>query len=594
MLEISYNKTERLIKIISENANAFSEIRRICEEICEKDEYRVISSQAMVLYWWRYLELKSELAYLVRKYNLKIKLDQATEELMKKSRQKQVSYKEINEKNNLSYQEVESILKRKGFTRTLKDFQLRNVSKIATMSSAASFSVPGAGKTTEALAFYTIKKTTNSRLLIIAPKNAFPAWDEQIKECIKNPPVIERLVGGRENIKKILKEKPEILMINYNQLPKVQDLIAEYMDKYEFFMFIDESHRMKRGYSGVYGKAILSLSNLPEYKLILSGTPMPKDEEDLVPQFNFLYPEIKVNKDNVDRLIQPIYVRTTKDDLQLKKAVIKKTIIEMNPNHRRFYELLVSEASRQAEEYLKTSDKLKLREMGRCVIRLIQATSNPALLSESDLKEHQILKDVFVEGDSAKLAYVCKRARELALEGKKVLIWSSFVQNVELLTSRLADLGADYIHGGVDVGSEEDKSTREGKIKRFHEDPNAFILVANPAAASEGISLHKVCHYAIYMDRNYNAAQYLQSMDRIHRVGLPKDIETIIEIVECKDSIDESVEERLNDKIGKMSEILNDTSLKPEYQYSDEELEDDMNEGDITSAIENILGKELN
>ena len=74
------------------------------------------------------------------------------------------------------------------------------------------------------------------------------------------------------------------------------------------------------------------------------------------------------------------------------------------------------------------------------------------------------------------------------------------------------------------------KNIREnGKIKRFHEYPNAFVLVANPAACSESISLHTVCHHAIYLDRNYNAGQYLQSEDRVHRLGLPPGQKTIIE-----------------------------------------------------------------
>ena len=73
-----------------------------------------------------------------------------------------------------------------------------------------------------------------------------------------------------------------------------------------------------------------------------------------------------------------------------------------------------------------------------------------------------------------------------------MLIWTSFVRNVEYLASRLSDLGAVYIHGGVDAGDEDDDETREGKIKRFHDDPTIRIMVANPAAASEGISLHKI------------------------------------------------------------------------------------------------------
>ena len=79
-------------------------------------------------------------------------------------------------------------------------------------------------------------------------------------------------------------------------------------------------------------------------------------------------------------------------------------------------------------------------------------------------------------------------------------------------------MGCDFIHGGVDTGSSDDPNTREGKIKKF-KNGDIKILVANPAACSEGISLHQHCHNAIFVERSFNLAHYLQSLDRIHRVG---------------------------------------------------------------------------
>lgn len=153
-----------------------------------------------------------------------------------------------------------------------------------------------------------------------------------------------------------------------------------------------------------------------------------------------------------------------------------------------------------------------------------------------------------------------------------------FVQNVELIALRLKDLGAEYIHGGVDAGNENDQDTREGKIKRFHSDPKCMVLVANPAACSEGISLHRICQYAIYLDRSFNAAHYLQSEDRIHRLGLSSDARPTVEFVECEDSIDQVVRERLTLKVAIMASALNDSSLKvePDIYEEDEEDESDM------------------
>ena len=60
-----------------------------------------------------------------------------------------------------------------GFTRELMTFQTRNVLKMCKAMQGASFSVPGAGKTTEALAFYFALRDEADALLVVAPKTLF-------------------------------------------------------------------------------------------------------------------------------------------------------------------------------------------------------------------------------------------------------------------------------------------------------------------------------------------------------------------------------------------------------------------------------------
>ena len=56
---------------------------------------------------------------------------------------------------------------------------------------------------------------------------------------------------------------------------------------------------------------------------------------------------------------------------------------------------------------------------------------------------------------------------------------------------------------------------------------NSFkVLIANPHAVGESISLHKACHNALYFEQGFNAGVYMQSKDRIHRVGLEMSDET--------------------------------------------------------------------
>jgi SNF2 family DNA or RNA helicase len=265
----------------------------------------------------------------------------------------------------------------------------------------------------------------------------------------------------------------------------------------------------------------------------------------------------------------------------------------MNELQSKLYQLARSEAAREAELALR--DRSRLRNLGRSIIRLLQLVSNPALVARTADLPNEILSEILAAEDSPKLQIACMRARELALSGRKVVIWTTFVDNVELLARRLADLGADYIHGGVDAGSEEEEDTREWKIKKFHEENRNWVLVANPAACGEGISLHEICHHAIYVDRNYNAAQYLQSEDRIHRLGLSKDQATTIDILCCPRSIDVSVNSRLITKVQRMANVLNDrdlhidpVSFDPSAIDDDESLDDE----DVVSLMQHPNNEE--
>ena len=108
-----------------------------------------------------------------------------------------------------------------------------------------------------------------------------------------------------------------------------------------------------------------------------------------------------------------------------------------------------------------------------------------------------------------------------------------------------------------------------------------MVFIANPAAASEGMSLHidnygnKLCSKAIYLDRNFNCSQYLQSIDRIHRLGSIESPE--IFIYKTINSIDYKVQSRLDEKVDAMRTLLNDKSLSPyisnDSYYPNEEID---------------------
>ncbi len=120
---------------------------------------------------------------------------------------------------SISESDVQPFLNRRGFSkRQLKPEQLRDTARMVALANAANFSVPGAGKTTVALAAHLLTKQEDTLLLVVAPKNAFVAWDEVLEDCLDtgaDTTRFIRLTGTNEAIRVLLAERPSRFIISY-------------------------------------------------------------------------------------------------------------------------------------------------------------------------------------------------------------------------------------------------------------------------------------------------------------------------------------------------------------------------------------------
>ncbi len=562
MITISYKDLNQTCLIVTDTIdNNWKQLRFYYSEVSPES---ILYEDAIELPWHVFISNLEIIVLAKRVHKIDVSYTDQAKLHLNESLAQLKSIKSIESSEAIPIEHLQGKLEGLGFKRKLTDQQKRNVSRLSRLAHGATFSVPGAGKTTEALAFYTLHRKPGQNLIVICPKNAFPAWEEQVDECLNDPPKVVRL-QGKDKIDNLLSTKEvTVFLISYQQFIISSEKMARLLHHHPSFVFIDESHRMKGGSRTETGRSIQKIAHLPVGKLIMSGTPLPNSIEDLIPQYSFLFPsESAIDENNITEKIQKVYVRTTKIELGLKEPHIIRTQIPLHESQKELYDLIRSEELRQLSSLTK-NDRKFYRQLGKSYMRLLQIVSNPSLLLKSISPLPDQLREVIEYGASHKLQYAAIKARQLAKEGKKVLIWSGFVENVESMTTILRDLKARCIHGGVEAGSEEEENSRERIVKDFHDDMYMYALVANPAACSEGISLHTVCHHAIYIDRNYNAAQFLQSMDRIHRLGLAKDQETVIEILHSPNTIDDLIDSRLKDKIQRMSMVLDDPSLNKE------------------------------
>lgn len=189
--------------------------------ICDYLPMSVVSySDWSITFPWRYfLSIKGFVGqYLSARHNqYRVVFTDNAKSMLKAAND--TSYNTALALNARSEAEIKARLESIGFKRSLTINQLNNLKKISHLPGAATFSVPGAGKTTEALAFFFVNATDIDRLLVVAPKNAFSAWDEQLDACMgENYGKFVRLRGGEAAIQIALRTNPRFMLITYDQL----------------------------------------------------------------------------------------------------------------------------------------------------------------------------------------------------------------------------------------------------------------------------------------------------------------------------------------------------------------------------------------
>lgn len=515
----------------------------------------------------------------------------------------------------LSESEISARLTEYGFTRrVLRSFQMRDLARLVALRNGANFSVPGAGKTTVTFALHLLTREEGRKFVVVGPKSAFGAWSAVVGECIApDAPEWVRepfkvLTGSASVVEEGLMSESNRIILNYEQLLSIPGHFASYLVRNPVHLVLDESHRVKGGTAVKRGVVLLNSASLPVRRDILTGTPMPQSPNDLRSQLDFLWPgagfgiQIATGRRPRD-VIANLYVRTTKKELDLPPVTRHFVQVAMGKGQSALYGVVRSEALRDLSSF-RSGGGVDIVKARRSVMRLLQLSSNPVLAAtamsrDTSSLDSGIVQQVLDDGPSPKMLAVRDFARKLAAEGRKTVIWSIFVDTIRQLRHLLADLDPAVVYGAVPSGDADDPESREGQLKRFHEAPTCMTFIANPAAVGEGISLHQVCHDAIYLDRTYNTTHYVQSIDRIHRLGLPPDTTTNVFIFQTTapvglGCVDYSVSRRLATKVRAMQQLLDDEDLHQialDEEESSEPLDYSTGPEDLVDLIEELEGR---
>jgi superfamily II DNA or RNA helicase len=507
--------------------------------------------------------------------------------------------------------------------RKLKQHQIKSAFHLYSIKNGANFSVPGSGKTSVVLSVYEKLRKDNlcNILFVIGPPACFQPWKNEFKETLGREPGSIILSGGNitqrksEYYKSIEITKELYLCTFHTALNDSQDIVKFLSQRsIKAFVVIDEAHYIKQ-VGGSWANALMDIGKHAIFKCTLTGTPIPKSYKDAFNLFDFLWNENsplsesdkiqieiwekKKKFDPAKQLLQekigPLFYRVRKKDLGLLEPCFHAPVlVKMNAYEEKVYKYIRSRILELSQDdYFKNEEILNKLWKGR-MIRLRQAISYPKLLNsvndgyDENLLEDTDLRNTLKNYDNlevpGKLEKLTAMVNELLDRDQKVLIWSNFIGTLELLKTHFLRLNrrCELIYGKTPRRKEDEvelseEKTREDIRDEFIDPESGLnVLIANPAACAESISLHKTCFNAIYYDLSYNCAQYLQSLDRIHRVGGSEVNQANYYFLQYKNSIDQDIKRSLDAKANKMYELIEKDYVIYNLDLYDEDISDDI------------------
>lgn len=382
--------------------------------------------------------------------------------------------------------------------------------------------------------------------LVICPNAVKTTWGEEIEQ---HSSLRYAIFGSGKKARRVAFRslRAVFYVINYEAVAAELPSLRALLRFKRIALVLDESHRIKTPGARVT-RAVHALRVNAAKRYIMTGTPVANKPEDLWSQCFFLDDGAALGRNfdafrtqfctadggytRVDELrerLASLSLRREKEGtVQLPSKTITRVPVRLVGEQMRMYEQMRNELALWIRDLSGAEILARAENILTRLVRLAQLASNPGLI-DSRYKETPAKFAVLDE----LLPVYLRDASD------KAIIWTSFVDNIPALQKRFSELRPVSLYG------EMNGNAREAAVSAFKRDSKVRLLVANPAAAREGLTLTQA-RTAIYVDRTFNLVDFLQSQDRIHRLSQTKPCEIVL--LTGRGTIDEFIDFSLGQK----------------------------------------------
>jgi SNF2 family DNA or RNA helicase len=396
---------------------------------------------------------------------------------------------------------------------------------------------PGLGKTLTTIKTLIQKFDAEGgmfKTLIFCPQIAITNWrDEWLKfSSLKDSDILMLQGDIRERIHELVISRAQIAITNYEALARGDDFFEALKNWGPRAIVCDESQRIK-SHNAQRTKKVIALGDVAQYKYILSGTPILKNQMDIWSQFRFLdggatfgsnYWTFQntyfynANRNKPSHVTWPDwrFVQSREDEFKekisrLTMSAKKYECLDLPPFIR--VKVPVEMSSAQAKAY---------KEMKNNFITFINSAACTADLAVTKALRLQQIVSGFIKDEDGTERVFEKTPRESALRElledltpeHKVIVWAAWRNNYDVIKNICDDLKLKSV---LIVGGQSPRS-RADALEDFRSDKDTRVLIGSQSAGGIAINLIE-SDYSIYYSRGFSLEADIQSEARNYRGG---------------------------------------------------------------------------
>ena len=399
----------------------------------------------------------------------------------------------------------------------------------------------GLGKTLQTLAWLLWLRQQNGHQpstknhqpsLVVCPKSVMDNWHAEAVRFTPNLRVKSWPASGLNKFTKQL-DTADLHVLNYSQLRSLGESLVPIRWQ---AVILDEGQYIKNPSSQT---AQIARALRADHRLILSGTPIENRLLDLWSLMCFTMPGVLSSRAQFARLydakgdpfarrrlsarVRPFLLRRTKGQVakDLPDRIEEDLFCEIEGEQKTLYRAELKRAQ-QLLLGIKTQKELAKQQFHflTSLLRLRQICCHPRLVNAETLAA------------GAKTEALLEQLEPLMEEGQKVLVFSQFVELLQLIRPTIEGRNwpVFYLAG--------DTENRGELVQKFQSAEGPAVFLISLKAGGFGLNL-TAASYVILFDPWWNPAVENQAIDRTHRIGQVNKV--IAYRLLIKDSIEEKI-----------------------------------------------------